>query len=110
MTREALRDAFKSGDLSVFQYVAALKQIQLDIKDDLKIAKRMTDIEKGIEKEDEEENQGKYYQSDRVKQNKVNKQDSKQDTKKDSSVASNSNGNNKGSNSNGNNGKNRKND
>ncbi len=105
MTREALRDAFKSGDLSVSEYVAALKQIQSNIKDDLKIAKRMNDIEKGIEKEDEEEDQGKNYQSDRVKQNKV-----KEDKKKDSSVARNSNGNKNGNNNNGNNGKNRKDD
>ena len=91
MTREALRDAFKSGDLSVSEYVAALKQIQRDIKDELKIAKRMNDIEKGIEEEDEEEDQDDNYQSDRVKQNKV-----KEDKKKDRSVASNSNGNKKG--------------
>lgn len=97
MTHEALRDAFKSGELSVSEYVAALKEIQRDIKDDLKIAKRMNDVEKGIEKEDEEEDQGKNYQSDRVKQNKV-----KEDKKKDSSVASNSNGKKKGNKNNGN--------
>ena len=78
MTREALRDAFKSGELSVSEYVAALKQIQSDIKDELKIAKRMNDIEKGFEKEDEEEDRDNNYQSDRVKQNKV-----KEDNKKD---------------------------
>ncbi|MDD5615266.1 MAG: PKD domain-containing protein [Candidatus Methanoperedens sp.] len=96
MTREALRDAFKSGDLSVSEYVAALKQIQSDIKDEIKISKRMTDIEKGIEKEDEEEDQVGNDHSDRVKQNKVNKQESKEEKKKDRSVASNSNGKKKG--------------
>jgi len=109
MTREALRDAFKSRDLSVSQYVAALKQIQSNIKDDLKIAKRMNDIEKGIEKEDKED-QDNNYQSDRVKQNKVSKQESKEDKKKDRSVGSNSNGNKNGNNNNGNNGRNRQDD
>jgi hypothetical protein len=110
MTREALRDAFKSGKLSVSEYVAALKQIQSDIKDDLKITKRMNDIEKGIEREDEGENQENNYQSERVKQNKVNKQDSKEDKKKERSVASNSNRNKEGNNNKGNNGNNRKDD
>ena len=101
MTRETLRDAFKSGDLSVSEYVAALKQIQSNIKDDLKIAKRMNDIEKGIEEEDQDNN----YQSERVKQNKV-----KEEKKKDRSVASNSNGKKKGNKNIGNDGNNEEDD
>lgn len=101
MTREALRNAFKSGELDVSEYVAALKQIQSNIKDDLKIAKRMNDVKKGIEEEDQDNN----YQSDRVKQTKV-----KEEKKKELSVASNSNGKKNGNNNNGNNGKNRKDD
>ncbi len=46
MTREALREEFKAGNISVEQYVAAIKQVQRDAKYNTKLAKEYAKIAK----------------------------------------------------------------
>jgi hypothetical protein len=70
MTREALRNAFKVGDISISEYVAALKQIQRDVKYELKLAEKMTKIEEG-NGEDEQDNEYKHDDENERRLNKL---------------------------------------
>ncbi len=64
MTREALRDSFKAGDISFAEYVAALKLIQRNAKYELKLAEKMTEIEEGKDKVIEDEHDDEYQSDD----------------------------------------------
>lgn len=97
MTREALRLEFMSGNITVAEYVAALKQVQRDAKYDMKFAKQMAKIarddlkdgklEKKLDEiseidEDEKEIK-KKDEGDKYKGNKGKKHFKDRDNKKD---------------------------
>lgn len=86
MTREALRLEFMAGNITVDEYVAALKQVQRDAKYDMKFAKQMAKIAKEdlkdemLEKKldeiseiDEDEKEIKKDKGDKYKGNKGKK-------------------------------------
>jgi hypothetical protein len=58
MTREALRIEYKAGNITIEEYVAALKQVQLDAKYNSKLAKGYANIAKD-HKDDESEKEFK---------------------------------------------------
>ncbi len=92
MTREALRMEFKAGNITVEQYVAALKQAQRDARFNSKLAKEMakiakedlkdeesgkqlekiSEIETGKDKKEDAAIKGKSRGKDKDKENKKN--------------------------------------
>ncbi|MCX9085142.1 MAG: hypothetical protein OIN87_10135 [Candidatus Methanoperedens sp.] len=84
MTRQALRTEFKAGNITVEEYVAAMKQVQRDAKYNSKLAKGYANIAKDIKDNESEKEFKKISEIERQEDRKIS--DKKNDEKKTNNV------------------------